>query len=165
MRYEESLVWYDCQWSNYYPSDNYAFMYKCRSKYNSLIKMRYADILLLKAEAKIMGTSPDLAGAASIINQVRNRVGLDPLPASVTGSKEALLEAYLNERRLELAFEGQRWYDLVRLDKVEEVMNSVFSKDEGRLPQVYPYNQYSYRLPIPQSEIDANDKLDQNDGY
>ena len=96
---------------------------------------------------------------------MRNRVGLDPLPASVTGSKEALLEAYLNERRLELAFEGQRWYDLVRLDKVEAVMNSVFSKDEGRLPQVYPYNQYSYRLPIPQSEIDANDKLDQNDGY
>ena len=165
VRYEESVVWYDCQWSNYYPSDNYAFMYKCRSKYNSLIKMRYADILLLKAEAKIMGDNPDLAGAATIINRVRNRVGLDPLPSSVTGSKEAMLDAYLNERRLELAFEGQRWYDLVRLNKVEEVMNSVFAKDEGRLPQVYPYNEYSYLLPIPQSEIDANDKLDQNLGY
>lgn len=165
VRYKESVVWYDCTWSNYYPSDNYAFMYKCRSKYNSLIKMRYADILLLKAEALIMGPNTDLEGAAQIINRIRARVGLKALTAADKASKETMLNAYLKERRMELCFEGQRWFDLVRLDKVEEVMNAVFAKDSGRLPQVYPYNQYSYRLPIPQSEIDSNDKLHQNPGY
>ena len=43
-----------------------------------------------------------------------------------------MITALLNERRLELAFEGQRWFDLVRLDKVEEVMNAVYAKDSGR---------------------------------
>ena len=112
-----------------------------------------------------MGNNADLSGAATIINRIRARVGLDPLPASATASKESMLKAYMNERRLELAFEGQRWFDLVRLDKVEEVMNAVYSADSGRLPQVYTFNQFSYLLPIPQSEIDSNDKLHQNDGY
>jgi hypothetical protein len=75
------------------------------------------------------------------------------------------LNAYLNERRLELAFEGERWFDLVRLDKVEDVMNAVFSKDEGRPAQKYPYDKFSYKLPIPQDVIDQNPNLEQNPGY
>jgi len=78
---------------------------------------------------------------------------------------EAMLQALLKERRLELAFEGQRWFDLVRLDKVEEVMNAVFKKDSGRKPLVYPFNANSYRLPIPQAKIDQNPNLVQNPGY
>ena len=66
---------------------------------------------------------------------------------------------------LELAFEGQRWFDLVRLDKVEEVMNAVYAKDSGRKAQIYTFDKNSYRLPIPQSVIDANDKIHQNPGY
>lgn len=165
IRYNQSIVWYSCSWSNYYQMDNYAFMYKCRSAYNSLIKIRYADILLLKAEALICGDNMDLAAAAEIINQIRNRAGLKDLSSSKTASKDALLQAYLDERRMELCFEGQRWFDLVRLDKVEEVMNAVYDKDSGRLSQLYEFTEYSYRLPIPQSEIDANDKLHQNPGY
>lgn len=76
-----------------------------------------------------------------------------------------MLNALLKERRLELAFEGQRWFDLVRLDKVEEVMNAVYSKDSGRKAQIYTFDKNSYRLPIPQSVIDANDKIHQNPGY
>ncbi|MDR0938573.1 MAG: RagB/SusD family nutrient uptake outer membrane protein [Mediterranea sp.] len=162
LRYAESVVWYSCGWNIYYPANNYAFMYKDRSAYNSIIKYRYADILLLKAEALLMGRG-DLGGAADIINRTRDRAGLDPLPASTTSSKERLLEAYLKERRLELAFEGQRWFDLVRLDKVEEVMNNL--KDEGRPPLIYPYDSNSYRLPIPQNVIDQNPNLVQNPGY
>ncbi len=75
------------------------------------------------------------------------------------------MEAYLKERRLELAFEGQRWFDLVRLDKVEEVMNAVYDKDEGRPAQVYPFTSLSYILPIPQDVIDQNPNLIQNPGY
>lgn len=162
-RYAESVVFYECGWNIYYPADKYAFMYKCRSAYNSVIKIRYADILLLKAEALI--SKDDINGAAAIINQIRQRAGLRNLPASAMSGKEAILNAYLKERRLELAFEGQRWFDLVRLDKVEEVMNAVFAKDPGRPPQAYLFDQYSYKLPIPQGIMDQNPSLIQNPGY
>ena len=39
VRFKESIVYYDCNWSNYYPSDNYPFMYKCRSANSSIIKV------------------------------------------------------------------------------------------------------------------------------
>jgi hypothetical protein len=160
-RLAESVVYYSCGWNIYYPANNYAFMYKCRSAYNSIIKFRYADLLLLKAEALIM--NGDLNAAAGLINQTRNRAGLTNLPASATASKDALLNAYLKERRLELAFEGQRWFDLVRLDKVEEALNNL--KDDGRPTLVYPYDENSYRLPIPQAVMDQNPNLVQNPGY
>lgn len=112
-----------------------------------------------------MGDNPDLAAAADIIDRIRLRAGISKLPASVRGNKDAMLDALLHERRLELAFEGQRWFDLVRLDKVEEVMNAVYAKDSGRKAQRNIFNENSYRLPIPQGAIDANDNLVQNPGY
>ena len=165
IRFNESVVYYECSWSNYYPSDNYPFMYKCRSANSSIIKYRYADVLLLKAEALIMQETPDLEGAADIVDEIRERAGLEELSYSVRSSQEAMLDALLKERRLELAFEGQRWFDLVRLDKVEEVMNSVCSRDSGRKGLLYSYDKNSYRLPIPQSVIDENDKIKQNQVY
>ncbi|MEG0463765.1 RagB/SusD family nutrient uptake outer membrane protein [Bacteroides sp.] len=165
VRYEQSIVYYECKWSNYYPANHYPFMYKCRSSYSNIIKLRLADILLLKAEALILKESPDLSGAASILNQIRNRAKLKPLSATVTSSKEAMITALLKERRLELAFEGQRWFDLCRLDKVESVMNSVYRKDSGRKAQAYAFDSNSYLLPLPQSAIDQNENLVQNPGY
>lgn len=163
-RKNESIVYYSCSWSNYYPSDHYPFMYKDRSGYVPVIKLRYGDLLLLKAEALIFG-SGDLSGAADVIDRIRSRAGLPALAASVRGDRNQLINAYLNERRLELAFEGQRWFDLVRLDKVEEVMNAVFAKDSGRHARRTPFTANSYRLPIPQSVLDANENLVQNPGY
>ncbi len=162
-RYEQTVVFYQCDWSVYYPADHYPFMYKCRSAYNSIIKLRYADILLLKAEALI--GKGDYSGAAELINQTRRRAGLSNLPAAASAGKEAILNAYMKERRLELAMEGHRWFDLVRLNKVEEVMNAVYAKDEGRPAQVYPFTSLSYILPIPQDVIDQNPNLVQNPGY
>lgn len=164
-RLNESVVYYACNWSNYYPNDHYPFMYKCRSAFNSIIYLRYADILLLKAEALIMKEASELNAAADIIDEVRTRAGLPKLSSGTRSNKEALLEAYLKERRLELAFEGQRWYDLCRLDKVEEVMNAVYRKDNGRKAQSTVFNQNSYRLPIPQGALDQNENLVQNPGY
>ncbi len=165
IRYTESIVYYAAGWSNYYPANNYPFMYKTRSAFSNIIKMRYADILLLKAEALIMKESPDLNAAANIIDQVRQRVQLPKLSAGTKASKETMLEAYLKERRLEMAFEGERWFDLVRLNKVEQVMNAVYAKDSGRKSQVYQFDQNSYRLPIPQAIIDQNPNIKQNLGY
>ena len=165
IRYTESIVYYQAKWSNYYPSNNYPFMYKTRSAFSNIIKFRYADILLLKAEALIMRDAPNLPAAAEIIDKVRTRVKLPVLTAAAKASKESMLEALLKERRLELAFEGQRWFDLVRLNKVESVMNAVYAKDSGRKAQVYQFNENSYRLPIPQAIIDQNPKIKQNLGY
>lgn len=162
-RYTQTVTWSECTWSNYYPMSNYAFMYKCRSSYSSIIKCRYADILLLKAEALLQ--KGDLSGAADIIDRIRQRSGLRKLDTTTRSSYDSLLKAYLDERRMELAMEGQRWFDLCRLDKVEEVMNAVYAKDSGRHAQRSPFNQYSYLLPIPQGAIDQNSNLQQNPGY
>lgn len=165
IRFEESVVYYETRWSNYYPMNHYPFMYKTRSAFNSIIKYRYADILLLKAEALILGPTSDLLQAAAIIDQIRDRVELPPLPSAVRNNRDQLLEALMKERRLELAFEGERWFDLVRWEKVEEVMNSLDARDSGRRRQVYPFTTNSYLLPIPQAVLDQNPKLTQNLGY
>ena len=162
-RYAQSVVWYSCGWTVHYPMENTPFVYKCRSQFSSFIKMRYADILLLKAEALI--GKGDFNGAAQIINMTRNRAGLGNLPPSATASKDAILAAYMKERRLELAFEGQRWFDLVRLDKVEEVMNTANDRDPDRLKLAYPFDENSYLMPIPATAMDQNPNLVQNPGY
>lgn len=164
-RQNESIVWYSCAWSNYYPADNYAFMYKCRSAFSVLFKYRFADILLLKAEAYLMGENRDLNAAADIIDRVRQRAGVKKLTAAEKGTHEALFDAYLNERRLELAMEGERWFDLCRLDMVQTIMNAVYAKDPGRHAMKTPFTQNSYLMPIPQGVIDSNDNIVQNPGY
>ena len=138
-------------------------MYKCRAGVSSIIKLRYADLLLLKAEAYLWGAEQNLSAAADIIDKIRQRAGLQVLSSSVRNNESALKTAYLNERRMELAFEGQRWFDLCRLDKVEEVMNNL--QDEGRNSRVNPFPANSYLLAIPQTALDQNEKLKQNPGY
>lgn len=166
IRKNESIVYYEAGWSNYYPSNHYPFMYKMRSAAHSIIKIRFADILLLKAEALAnLDGATNLEAAEAIVNQVRARVSLPVLPASAKASKESMLNAILKERRLELAFEGQRWFDLVRYEKVEEVMNSLNSRDSGRLPLRRAYTETSYLFPIPSTAIDLNTNLVQNPGY
>lgn len=166
IRYSESIVFYQAGWSNYYPADNYAFMYKCRSANNSIIRLRLADILLLKAEAlSWKGGAANLSAAADIVDQIRDRVNLPALPASVRSSQDQMVDAVLNERRLELAFEGQRLFDLIRNGKLQETMNTLNSRDTGRLPQQRSYTADSELLPIPQTVLDENTNLVQNPGY
>ena len=163
IRMNQTIVWDQCAWSNYYPANNYPFMYKCRSAYNSIIKLRGADIQLLKAEA--LAHKGDLATAASLVNEIRARVQLAELPASKTSSQDAMLDAILHERRLELALEGQRLFDLIRFGKLMEIMNDINSRDEGRLPQARPFVPDHRLMPIPQTALDKNSNLHQNDGY
>lgn len=166
IRLNESVVYYECTWSNYYPSSHYPFLYKCRSGVSSILKIRLADILLLKAEALAnLGGTSNLNDAGALVNQIRNRVNLPNLSSAAYASNESMLEAVLHERRLELAFECQRWFDLVRYGKVKEVMNPLNSKDSGRLPLSRPYTDDSDLLPIPQTVLDLNSNLVQNPGY
>mgnify|MGYP003477378777 FL=1 len=162
-RLNQTLVYYACKWSNYYPASKYPFMYKCRSGYNNQYKLRLADIILLEAEA--YAYKGDNKNSAALVNLIRNRAKLPNLTADKTATKDAMIEAVLHERRLELALEGERWYDLCRNNKVEEYLNGLNNRDSGRLTQRKPYDANSYLLPIPQSALDENSNLQQNPGY
>lgn len=154
-RKKQTIINADVIWSNHYPSKGYPFMYKYRSKFHSVIKIRLADILLLKAEAYVgQGNTAD---ATTLVNRIRTRAKL----ASLT---VVTADDVLNERRLELAFEGQRWFDLVRTGKVFTVMNTLNSRDVGRLPMNVVTDEKTL-LPIPQPQIDKNPSMLQNPGY
>ncbi|GAB3663164.1 RagB/SusD family nutrient uptake outer membrane protein [Echinicola sediminis] len=116
--------------------------------------LRYADILLMKAEAlNEMGRT---AEAETPLNQVRERAGLDP----VTGlSKDDFRERVLHERRMELAFEGQRWFDLIRVNNGQYGLDFLHSIGKSNASEKH------LLFPIPQKEIDVNPNLVQNTGY
>ena len=124
--------------------------------------LRLADILLLKAEAMAHLGQGDKG--RSIVNQIRNRVGLN----DTTASDDEMLDAVLLERRLELALESHRWDDLVRNDIIIETMNNL---QELNLitNQLVNYNMDENKklLPIPLNEIDRNPALEghQNPGH
>jgi hypothetical protein len=90
------------------------------------------------------------------LNKVRARAGLSPVN---TTSKEELKEIIIHERRMELAFEGHRWFDLIRIDNGDYAVQ--FFKSIGKM------NVTKERLlyPIPQDEIDDNPAMIQNPGY
>ncbi len=124
---------------------------------NDYIVLRYADVLLMFAEAEneISALSPS---AFAALNTVRSRAGLPSLTTSDIGSQEDFRSAVLQERRVELPFEGHRWFDLLAAGRAETVMNA-----QGLSVQTY---QQLY--PIPQSEIEKINKpavLRQNPGY
>jgi hypothetical protein len=120
--------------------------------------MRLADIILLKAEA--LNELGDVDGAAQLVNQIRTRV---ELPNTNATTKEQMRLAIEKERRLELAFEGHRWFDLKRTGRAIEVMNNMTGPDGSN----FGYNLTTNGLlwPIPQSELDKNELLTQNPGY
>ena len=115
----------------------------------NFIVFRYADVLLLLAEAIGEGTE-----AYGLIDEVRSRSGLTTPSSTLTGSFEEIL---LNERRREFVGENKRWPDLLRFGVAQQVMADYLS-DEGYEPE-------NIRLlyPIPRREIDAAPELTQNE--
>jgi len=150
--------WSDIHW----PQTSYPFINKYRINISpspqNYIFLRLADILLLKAEA--LNETGDVGGAASLVNQIRSRVSL---PNTTAGDQAAMRLAIEKERRLELAFEGHRWYDLKRTGRAIEVINNAKGVDGVNLGYTLDVNKQLW--PIPQAEIDKNTKLVQNPGY
>lgn len=171
IRYAESIHYYGGTQIGFtaprdwgYSKDYYPHMFKFRSKYNSNIRYRYADVLLLKAEACIRKSNPDLSTATSILNQIRRRAGLSDLPSSKTSNAASLWEAYKVERRKELCFEGFRKFDLVRWEELETVMNAYndsdkYARNKDRFTKVH------YKFPIQNSVLTSNESLTQIEGY
>lgn len=136
---------------------------------------RYAEILLNYAEAKhFLG---DDATARAYINMVRSRPGID-MP-DVTESGSELFERIVNERRIELAFEGHRFFDVRRWMTAPVVLNinaqeMRIEKDPVTGIKTYTVRDFlpernfydrNYLLPIPQSEIERSPSFSQNPGY
>lgn len=117
--------------------------------------LRFSNILLMKAEA--LNELGQTSQAEIPLNKVRNRAGLPNITSGLT--KDQFREKVLHERRIELAFEGQRWFDLIR------VLNGQYGLDF--LHSIGKTNATTKHLlfPIPQIERDRNPKLTQNTGY
>ena len=122
---------------------------------NDWIVLRYADVLLMHVEAIMAGGAETSSGAALASFQlVRDRAGLTDVVSNIT--KQELLD----ERRVELAFENQRLFDLMRFGQAESVF-SAFSAANG-----LGYSSSDLLLPLPQNEINISDGLlTQNPGY
>lgn len=127
---------------------------------NDQILLRYADVLLMYAEAlnEIQYDASDGSLALKYLNAVRQRAGISNLTVKQLPTQEKFRKGILVERQREFPYEGQRWFDLVRMGFAKSVMaeNGVEIKD------------YQLLFPIPQQEIEkVGDKsiLWQNPGY
>lgn len=161
-RKNASIIYDACGWSTLYPAENYAFMHKIPTNATSIIVMRLAEIYLNHAEALLQ--TGNTSGAADYVNRVRTRA---KLPALAAG--QVNLDAILKERRLELAFEGFRWFDLVRTDKIKAIHDGVNMPGSESYDPYFstrlPLTEESILLPIPTTAMDTNPSLVQNPGY
>lgn len=121
----------------------------------NFVVYRYAGVLLMQAEAlNELGRTAEACGP---LNIVRKRAGLPEVPTSV--SRQDMKDKIIHERRIELAFEGHRWFDMIRIDSGEYAVNFLHS--------IGKTNATRERLlfPIPQTEMDSNPLMTQNPGY
>lgn len=125
--------------------------------------IRYADVLLMLAEAKILSGTPDLPGAADLINQVRQRASTS-LPEVPVGPRDEMFDALMHERRVELAFEGHRYNDLVRWHRAG-LIDIKTDIDFGRQEANQNWSEKHLVRPIPQGQRDINSNLGQLDEY
>ena len=136
--------------------------------------LRYADVLLMLAEAINEETGPSV-NAYSYINSVRQRAGLSDLNGL---NQASFRDKILKERRVELAFENWRWFDLKRTKTVPEL--TLFMNNYGTIEKTKPtisrhgipygstdyiFHEYNVVYPIPAREILINNNLTQNIGY
>ena len=119
---------------------------------NNYRAIRYADVLLMAAEAHARKSSPDNFKSNSYLNMVRSRAFSDNI-SQISLSGEALVDAIFNERRVEFAGEGHRFFDLVRTGKAQDFIDGfVINKHEI--------------FPVPLQEIQfSSGNWNQNQGY
>lgn len=132
--------------------------------------IRYAEVLLSLAEAMVQKGSYDEAQVLALINEVRQRADVDmPKVEDVEGSglsSAALLEVIKHERRVELAFEALRLFDLLRWKELDKAVDNI-EKERTSLGLGYEPRKFNgdrdYVWPIPTGELDTNKKLVQHD--
>ena len=128
---------------------------------NNVMITRYADALLMYAEALMVLNQKDLA--ATYVNMVRARVSMP----TITGD-DLDIDRILHERRMELAFEGHRYFDLVRTGKAVDIISQQLMGGDNYFNlfiRTEPIPEYQLLLPIPVGEIEKDNTLIQNTGY
>jgi len=156
--YEEEGVVYEFPWPLYFKYFDPSQVNNTSQSNANIHVIRYADVLLMYAEAinELNGPTPD---AFDAINRVRVRAFNTEEMALSGLSQRELRDAIYLERRLELAMEAHRWFDLIRTDRFVEVMAN---HTENGGTQIAPHK---VLMPIPQRELDVNPNLTQNPGY
>lgn len=119
---------------------------------NDLIISRYADVLLMLAEAINENNNGPTQEAIDMVNEIRGRANIGPLSDEDKSSKDAFNDAILRERAWELYFEGFRLLDLRRHGKWPSAVSSITGKEPG--PSIFPIPQYA-----------LDDGMVQNSGY
>ena len=159
------------------PADRTVLKYAKRDKLsqsgvasiNNYRILRYADVLLLKAEA-ILQSGGSTSEAIGVINQVRTRaraMGAGPNPADFSTAetnKTTIMQWIMDERLRELAGEGQRWFDIRRwhMQGIITLNNAFFDSNLTTVSIQLPKH---LNFPIPSGEIDVNPNIQQNTGY
>lgn len=138
--------------------------------------IRYADVLLMYAEACCeTGEAADMIEAKKYLNDVRSRVGLAGFPgytynvngvAQTTNDDQAdLRKAIRHERRVELAMEAHRWFDLCRWGVAKQTMEAYIARESAEAKKEFGvFNDKNVLFPIPQKEKELSG-IDQNPGY
>lgn len=116
--------------------------------------LRYSDILLVYAEAANAAENGPSDEAYGAVNLVRSRAGLEPLDGL---SKEQFDKAVLNERKWELAFECNRWFDICRRHILSETIKAYY-------PEAV-VDDHNYLLPKPYEQLNIMKGIEQNKGY
>ncbi|WP_157501456.1 RagB/SusD family nutrient uptake outer membrane protein [Echinicola vietnamensis] len=174
MFYENQRASKSGYWFKKFVSENDAF----RNGNMEYGLLRYAEVLLTYAEAKIMMGEVD-ALTKECINQVRERAGLDMtvadvnLPSYNSYVQEDWMTLIQNERRVEFAGEGLRYADLLRWRIAEDVLNQPAlghtREENGQMTSLKiedrTFSSHQYRWPFPESSLKVNPGLKQNPGY
>lgn len=127
--------------------NNIPFGFSTLSQQDAVI-LRYAEVLLMYAEAQNEISGPDDT-VYEAMRELRERVGMPPFPDDY--GQHEMQQRIRHERRIELAFEGLRHYDLIRWHKAGDVLNKVTDS-----PVSYHFEDKFYRWPLPQTEIDKS---------
>jgi hypothetical protein len=130
---------------------------------NNWIILRYADVLLMYAEAVNAGGTATAGSAEAALNLVRARAGIP----TVSGlSSAALTDSIRVERRREFAFEGQRWFDLSRWGILDATIRAKTTQMQTLFPgETNVHGVKSNLFPIPNGQINNNGLLTQNSGW
>ncbi|QCK14117.1 RagB/SusD family nutrient uptake outer membrane protein [Mangrovivirga cuniculi] len=130
-------------------------------KLNDIKIFRVSEMYLIRAEAYARSSTPDIAAANSDLQDIKDARLTNYIPSDIN-DVNALLDEILLERRKELAFEGHRFFDLKRFGfAIDRLPTDCELSSACELPA----GNFRFNLPIPQSEIFANDNMVQNDGY
>ena len=124
---------------------------------NNFPIIRYAEVLLIYAEAKNELSGPDPSIYAAL-DDIRDRSGMPPVDQSVYNTQDNLRQLIRNERRIELAGEGQRYSDIRRWGIADQVMHNVMDIDND-VAQQRGWKSIFVKMPYPQTALDHNPNL------